>query len=341
LHPDLDAIEVAAAIIRGSGLVAFPTETVYGLGADAMIPSAVSKIFEAKGRPPDNPIIVHVSGRSDLDKVAAEVPKIANDLIREFWPGPLTLLFKRRVDVPDITVAGLGTVAVRMPRHAVALSLIRASRTPIAAPSANISGSPSPTTAEHVFSDLKGRIELILDGGESNIGVESTVLDITCDPPVVLRPGGTPVEDIESVIGRVDLHPAALAEISLDGFLAKAPGMKYKHYAPRALLILVEGSDLSKLRSTVQKTADDLKQRGKRKVAIIAPSARGYKADVVKSLGDRQDMEEIAKRLFPSLRKMDEEKVDAIVVEGIETHGLGLAIMNRLRRASGGNILKT
>jgi L-threonylcarbamoyladenylate synthase len=341
LHPDPDAIDVAAAIIRGAGLVAFPTETVYGLGADAMTPLAVSKIFEAKGRPPDNPIIVHVSSGSDLDKVAAEVPRIANDLIRKFWPGPLTLLFKRRVAVPDITVAGLDTVAVRMPRHAVALSLIRASRTPIAAPSANISGSPSPTTAEHVFSDLKGKIELILDGGESDIGVESTVLDITCDPPVLLRPGGTPVEDIETLIGKVKLHPAALAEINLEGYLAKAPGMKYKHYAPKALLVLVEGSDLERLRSTVQQTADDLKQSGKRKVSIIAPSARGYRADVVKSLGDRDNLEEIAKKLFPTLRKMDEEKVDAIVVEGIETRGLGLAIMNRLRRASGGNIVKT
>jgi L-threonylcarbamoyladenylate synthase len=341
LHPDPDAIEVAAAIIKDFGIVAFPTETVYGLGADAMVPRAVSKIFEAKGRPPDNPIIVHVSGESDLRKVAADIPAVAKTLIREFWPGPLTLLFRRKTTVPDITVAGLDTVAVRMPRHAVALSLIRASQTPIAAPSANISGSPSPTTAEHVFSDLKGRIELILDGGESNIGVESTVLDITCDPPIVLRPGGTPVENIESVVGKVKLHPAALAEINLEGYLAKAPGMKYKHYAPRALLVLVEGSDLTRLRSRVQETADDLKQRGKRRVAIIAPSAHGYKADVVKSLGDRGNLEEIAKKLFPTLRKMDEEKVDAIVVEGVETRGLGLAIMNRLRRASGGNIIRT
>jgi L-threonylcarbamoyladenylate synthase len=180
-----------------------------------------------------------------------------------------------------------------------------------------------------------------LDGGESNIGVESTVLDITCDPPIILRPGGTPVEDIESAIGKVSLHPAALAEINLDGYLAKSPGMKYKHYAPKALLVLVEGSNLVKLRLKVQETADDLKKRGKRKVAIISPSGHGYKADIVKSLGDRDNLEEIAKKLFPTLRKMDEEKVDAIVVEGIGTRGLGLAIMNRLRRASGGNIVKT
>jgi L-threonylcarbamoyladenylate synthase len=340
LHPDPDAIEVAATIIKRAGVVAFPTETVYGLGADALMPDGVSKIFEAKGRPPDNPIIVHVASQTDLRKVTAEVTPTAKRLIDEFWPGPLTLLFKRRNTVPDITVAGLDTVAVRMPRHAVALSLIRASETPIAAPSANISGSPSPTTAEHVFSDLKGRIELILDGGESNIGVESTVLDVTCDPPIILRPGGAPVEDIESVIGKVNLHPAALAEINLDGYLAKSPGMKYKHYAPKALLVLVEGSNLVKLRFKVQETADDLKKRGKRKVAIISPSGRGYKADVIKSLGDRENLEEIAKKLFPTLRKMDEEKVDAIVVEGIGTRGLGLAIMNRLRRASGGNIVK-
>jgi len=187
---------------------------------------------------------------------------------------------------------------------------------------------------------LNGRIELILDGGESSIGVESTVLDITCTPPIVLRPGGTPVEEIESVIGEVMLGKEALAEIRLDKYLARSPGTKYKHYAPRAPLILIEGSDLGKVRLKVQETADDLKRQGKKKVAIIAPSARGYKADVVESLGDREDLEQIAKKVFPALREMDEQKVDAIVVEKVETRGLGLAIMNRLRRASGGNIVK-
>nr|MDO8134120.1 L-threonylcarbamoyladenylate synthase [Candidatus Njordarchaeum guaymaensis] len=340
VNPDPDAIEEAATIIKRGGLVAFPTETVYGLGADALSHDAMSKIFKAKGRPPDNPVIVHVSSLNDLKKVTDEVSPIAKTLMERYWPGPLTLLFKRKSTVPDITVAGLDTVAVRMPRHLVALSLIHASETPIAAPSANISGSPSPTTADHVFSDLNGKIELILDGGESNIGVESTVLDITCTPPVVLRPGGTSVEEIESSVGEVVLDKAALAEIRLDQYLARSPGTKYKHYAPKAPLILIEGSNLRKVKSMVQQTAVDLKKQGKKKVAIIAPSAHGYKADVVKSLGNRGDLEEIARKLFPTLREMDEQKVDAIVVERVETRGLGLAIMNRLRRASGGNILK-
>jgi L-threonylcarbamoyladenylate synthase len=336
--PRLEDIEVAATIIKSGGLVAFPTETVYGLGADALSSMAVSKIFVAKGRPPDNPIIVHVSSLDDLDRLTTEISSTARMLIDRFWPGPLTLLFKRRRTVPDITVAGLDTVAVRMPRHTVALSLIHASQTPIAAPSANISGSPSPTSARHVFSDLSGRINLILDGGRSAIGVESTVLDITCSPPLILRPGGTTVEDLQSCVGRVALHPAASAEINLEGVLAKSPGMKYRHYAPRALMILVEGADLKKVRSKVQKRADDLRKQGRKKIAIIAPAGHKYRADITVSLGERNHLEEIARNLFPALREMDKKKVDAIVVEGVETKGLGLAIMNRLRRASGGNI---
>jgi L-threonylcarbamoyladenylate synthase len=338
--PDTNVIDEAAAVIRKGGLVAFPTETVYGLGADALCSSAVAKIFVAKGRPSDNPIIVHVSSIDDLRKITDEVPARAKKLIDHFWPGPLTILFKRKSGVPDITVAGLDTVAVRMPRHAVALSLIIASETPIAAPSANVSGSPSPTTAKHVLADLKGKIELILDGGRTMIGVESTVIDIAHDPPIVLRPGGTTVEEIESCIGRVDLHPAVLAEISLDNLLAKSPGMKYRHYAPKALLVLVEGADLISVRSKVQEVADQLKKQGKKKIAIISTSGSTYQTDIKKTLGDRGNFERMAKNLFPLLREMDEEKVDAIVVEGIEARGLGLAIMNRLRRASGGNVIK-
>ncbi|WXG44762.1 MAG: L-threonylcarbamoyladenylate synthase [Promethearchaeati archaeon SRVP18_Atabeyarchaeia-1] len=337
---NMRVIGEAAAVIKKGGLVAFPTETVYGLGADALSSDAVSKIFVAKGRPQDNPIIVHVSSLDDLNRVAFQISERAKTLIEGFWPGPLTLLFKKRNAVPEVTVAGLDTVAVRMPKHPVALALIRASGTPIAAPSANISGSPSPTTAKHVFTDLNGRIDLILDGGESMIGVESTVLDITTSPPVVLRPGGTTIEQIESCIGEVILHPAASAEIRLDSVLAKSPGMKYKHYAPQGLMVLIEGDDLEKVRSKVQETADQLRRQGKKKVAIIAPSGHGYKAAITVSLGGRDDLEQIARNLFSTLRKMDEEKVDAIVVEGVEAKGLGLAIMNRLRRASGGNIVE-
>ncbi|HVG21856.1 MAG TPA: L-threonylcarbamoyladenylate synthase, partial [Blastocatellia bacterium] len=224
-HPQEEVIERAAAIIRGGGLVAFPTETVYGLGADAMNEAAVQKIFEAKGRPGDNPLIVHVGSESDLGRVADETSAKARDLIGRFWPGPLTLVLKRRPELAESVSAGLPTVAVRMPRNAVALGLIRKAGTPIAAPSANRSGRPSPTSAAHVARDLEGRIDMIIDGGPTDIGVESTVLDMTADPPVILRPGWITEESLASVIGPTG-RAASLEE------LRRSPGTRHRHYSP-------------------------------------------------------------------------------------------------------------
>ena len=244
-NPDFTKIQAAAQIIQKGGLVAFPTETVYGLGADALNPNAVLALFEAKKRPLDNPPIVHIADSREVFKLAHEVPKKAELIMKEFWPGPLTLIFKRSSIIPNVTVAGLDTVAIRMPKHKVALALIEQSGCPIAAPSANLAGKPSPTTAKHVYEDLNGRIDAILDGGPTSIGVESTVLDLSVDPPMVLRPGGTTFEALIQVVGDVKLHPFVEAEKELPMEKMKSPGMKHRHYAPKAEVILVEGTCLS------------------------------------------------------------------------------------------------
>ena len=241
-NPDPAKIQTAAEIIQKGGLVAFPTETVYGLGADALNPNAVLALFEAKKRPLDNPPIIHIANISEVYKLAKQVPPKAELLMKEFWPGPLTLIFKHSNIVPEVTVAGLDTVAIRMPKHKVALALIKQSNRPIAAPSANLAGKPSPTTAQHVFEDLNGRIDAILDSGPTNIGVESTVVDLSVDPPMVLRPGGTPFEALKKVLGDVKLHPFVQAEQELPLEKIRSPGMKHKHYAPKAEVILVEGN---------------------------------------------------------------------------------------------------
>ena len=240
-NPDPTIIQTAADIIRKGGLVAFPTETVYGLGADALNGEAVLALFAAKKRPLDNPPIVHVADLKEVGRLVLEVPPKAKVLMEKFWPGPLTLIFKRSNLVPKVTVAGLDTVAIRMPKHKVALELIRQSRCPIAAPSANLAGKPSPTTAQHVYEDLNGRIDAILDGGATNIGVESTVVDLSVDPPMLLRPGGTPYEALKKVLGDLKLHPFVEAEQELSIQQIRSPGMKHKHYAPKAEVILVEG----------------------------------------------------------------------------------------------------
>ncbi len=257
-----------------------------------------------------------------------------------FWPGPLTLVLKALEKVPDATTGGLDTVAVRMPSHKVALALIRESGVPIAAPSANLSGRPSPTTAEHVKQDLDGRIEMILDGGPADIGVESTVLDMTVDPPQILRPGGTPYEELLEALGKVELHPSILARKGTRLAKVPSPGMKHRHYAPKAKLILVEGT-LEAMMKKVQQIADSQK-RSERKVGILATdeTVSDYSANIIKSLGKRTDSASAAKNLFGLLRKFDEEKVDVIVAESVPLEGLGLAVMNRLRKASGYKIVK-
>jgi L-threonylcarbamoyladenylate synthase len=338
--PQMEKIRIAADFVKKGGLVAFPTETVYGLGADALNSEAIRALFEAKKRPLDNPPIVHVGDVKDVYRLAREVPLKAEKLMKSFWPGPLTLIFKRSEIVPSVTVAGLDTIAVRMPRHDVALALIRESGCSISAPSANLAGKPSPTSAKHVLDDLDGRIDAVLDGGPTNIGVESTVLDMTVDPPLVLRPGGTPYEVLKRVLRRVELHPVAVAETELAFEEAHSPGMKHKHYAPDADVIVVEG-ELSSVVDKVKELAEFYMCKGT-KVGVLATdeTVGDYRADVVKSLGSRKDLAVIAKNLFRLLREFDLEGVDVVVAEGIPTEGLGLAVMNRLRKASGYKIVK-
>lgn len=334
---NIDEIKIAAETIIKGGIVAFPTETVYGLGANALNAKAVEKVYEVKGRPKDNPSIVHIEDKKDVYRLTSEIPEKAEGLMKKFWPGPLTLIFKKSKIVPDITTASLDTVAIRMPDNKIALALIRGSKVPIAAPSANLAGKPSPTSAEHVIHDLYGKIDIILDGGKTRIGVESTVLDLTTGTPTLLRPGGITLEELESFLGRIKLHSVVKSRKKIGKVFAKSPGMKYKHYAPEAELIVVEGKT-KVIRKKIQKLVNEYKNEGKR-VGIITASKHNYDADVVKFVG--RDLKTIAKNLFKTFRELDEEKVDVILAESVKTSGMGLAIMNRLKKASGYNIVKT
>jgi L-threonylcarbamoyladenylate synthase len=338
--PQIEAIRIAANVIRKGGLVAFPTETVYGLGANALDSNAVASIFKAKERPADNPVIVHIASKTDLYRLAKSVPSKVEKLAARFWPGPLTLVLKRSSTVPDVTVAGLDTVGIRIPRNKIALALIHMSGVPIAAPSANRAGKPSPTTAKHVMDDLAGRIDIVLDGGSTQVGVESTVIDMTSRVPQILRPGGTSYEELKAVLGETKLHPATLSEKPAASLRARAPGMKHRHYAPKAEMILVEG-DPDKVIKRVKELAAISMADGK-KVGILATneSLSNYDGDVLKSLGSRNNLAEVAKNLFRLLREFDEENVDIIIAEGVPSRGLGLAVMNRLRRAASFKIHK-
>lgn len=321
--PEEAIIAEAARILDNGGLVAFPTETVYGLGADAFSESSISRVFQAKGRPSDNPLIVHIGETTFVNTVSATVPEIGWTLARTFWPGPLTLVVPRADHISDLVTAGLDTVAVRMPNHPVALSMIRKLGRGIVAPSANLSGYPSPTTARHVQNDLNGRIDLILDGGETRIGVESTVLDITQNPPVVLRTGGLSREAIEAVIGPIDTNPRGDA-------LKRSPGLRYKHYAPRAEVRLVNPGDVESL----ERLVGSLTAQGK-KIGCILHSIDSIHAGSAGALRRvTSDAEEVSHSLFALLRELDELNMDLIIVEGLEEKGLGVAVMDRLRRAS-------
>lgn len=341
LEPEVHLIRIAAEIIRDGGTVAFPTETVYGLGANALNSEAVMKIFVAKNRPADNPLIVHVSSKKEAYALVEGVPEKAETLMDIFWPGPLTLVLKNSKAVSDVATGGLDTVAIRMPKHKVALTLIKESRVPIAAPSANLAGKPSPTMAEHVIQDLYGRIDAILDAGPTNVGVESTVIDMTTASPVILRPGGITREQLTKILGKVELHPAVLAEKKFHARRVRSPGMKHKHYAPNAKVVVVEGKELDRVVSKVQEFAYKYMRKGK-KVGVLATdvSKFTYNADAVKSMGSRKDLAEIAKNLFRLLREFDEEKVDVVIAEGIPLKGVGLTVMNRLRKAASYNIIK-
>ncbi len=338
--PDADLIRVAADVIRRGGTVAFPTETVYGLGSDALNPEAVMKIFKAKNRPLDNPIIVHICRFRDVNLLASNIPRRLDILAERFWPGPLTVILKASDIVPRVTTGGLDTVAVRMPRHRVALALIRESGTPIAAPSANLAGRPSPTSDRHVIEDLAGRIDVILAAGSTPVGVESTVIDMTGKTPTVLRPGGVPVEDLRAVLGRVNIHPSILSRGLMEPEKPLSPGMKYRHYAPRAEMVLVEGEDGSVIKK-IRELIDEYVVQGKRVgVLTFDENLDAYSRAIIKSLGSRRQPETAARRIFNLLREFDREDVDVIIAEGMPEKGLGLAVMNRLRKACGYNIIK-
>jgi len=330
---DEQVMEQAGEILRKGGLVAFPTETVYGLGANALDEEAAKKTYAAKGRPSDNPLIVHVADAAVLDVIAEQVTDKAKLLIDKFWPGPLTLIFNKTKYVPYGTTGGLETVAVRMPADEVALALIRAGGGFVSAPSANTSGRPSPTSAAHVAEDLAGKIDMILDGGSVDIGVESTILDMTAEPPLILRPGAVTKEMMEEVIGEVTVDMALLSEDTNEA--PKAPGMKYRHYAPKAQLMIVEG-DTKEVVKAIKQISYEQTRLGY-KVGIIATNetADVYTTGVVKSIGFRSNESSIAKNLYKVLREFDEEEVSYIYSEAFEEEGLGNAIMNRLEKAAG------
>lgn len=324
----------AAELLKRGDLVAFPTETVYGLGASAINPEAVAGIFQAKGRPADNPLIVHIAGIEQASLLAREVPPEATLLARYFWPGPLTMILPKQQIVPDITTAGLSSVALRVPSHPLALKLIRAANVPIAAPSANISGSPSPTTAAHVLADLAGRIAAVLDGGPCSVGLESTVISLLSSPPALLRPGWVTQEMLQRVLKSqiFDLSTLDSSEESKKPPLS--PGMKYRHYAPKAPLFLVEGEGETQRRQLLALTEGFAMQGRKLGLLLSEESKNYFSAPVKEILGPRNDPATIARRLFYALRKMDYQEVEVIVAEGFEEKELGKAVMNRLRRAA-------
>lgn len=320
-------IKEAANLLKQNEVVAFPTETVYGLGGNVFSDKAAAKIFEAKGRPADNPLIVHIASKEQVADVAANVPETARRLMAAFWPGPLTIILEKQPNqLSEVVTAGLETVAVRMPDHPVALAVIQQAGVPIAAPSANRSGKPSPTSAKHVQNDLDGLISGIIDGGETGVGVESTVVDCTGSIPVILRPGGITKEEIEEVAGEATFD-AALTDTRQQ---PKSPGMKYKHYAPEAPVYLLEGS-----REWIQSQINDQRQQGI-KVGVLTTEENTlfYQADVVLPCGSRQDLKTVAHSLYEVLRAFNETKVDIIYAETFPYTGVGLAIMNRLEKAA-------
>lgn len=322
-------LERAGAILRAGGLVAFPTETVYGLGADGLNEEAARKIYAAKGRPSDNPLIVHIADTEALNEIVQEIPKTAEKLAEAFWPGPLTMIFRKKENVPLGTTGGLSTVAVRMPSDEIARELIRQGGGYIAAPSANVSGRPSPTTAQHVYEDLNGRIPMILDGGPVPIGLESTIIDLTEECPVILRPGYITLSMIREVIGEVQVDQGLIEENA--SVRPKAPGMKYRHYAPKAELLIVEGPTDQVIAYINGQCCDS----GKTGVICTVETKTCYPGKVVKCIGSRKDERSIASHLFQVLREFDEEEVDRIYSESFHTPGLGQAIMNRLLKAAG------
>jgi L-threonylcarbamoyladenylate synthase len=334
-HP---AIITAAERLLAGELIAFPTETVYGLGADARSSSAVKKIFQTKGRPQDNPLIVHVADTAQLESLIEKKAKHVDPLIRMFWPGPLTLVLPVRENavVREVT-AGLATLAVRMPANPVALSLIRRAGAPLAAPSANLSGRPSPTTAQHVMDDLGGLIAGVIDGGVTDVGLESTVLDLSVSPPAVLRPGAITAADLQPVIGELAYHPP----LSDDEGAPKAPGMKYRHYAPKAKIKVIAGEPLP-VKTWINENIANLRGQGEKVGVLAVDEHRGWyrAADEVIHLGPSNRLDEIGQHFYGALRRFDQTDVTMILAESLPQEGIGSAIMNRLLKAAGGDLVK-
>lgn len=334
---DDEIIHTAGDIIKSGGLVAFPTETVYGLGGDALNPDSSRKIYAAKGRPSDNPLIIHICKLEDIYRIVSDFPEKAKKLAREFWPGPLTMVLPKSDKVPKETTGGLNTVAVRMPVDPIALSFIEAAGGYVAAPSANLSGRPSPTSAKYVEEDMDGRIDMIIDDGDVEIGLESTIVDMTCEIPMLLRPGMITAEMLKEVLGDLETDKTILA-----GNIAgrpKAPGMKYKHYAPKGELTIIVGNPESVIKR-INELAKTGMQQGE-KVGIIGTDENisFYYGDSIKSVGKHDDEVSIAKRLYRILREFDDENVTLIYSESFSTGGMGQAIMNRLLKAAGHQIL--
>ncbi|NLO97306.1 MAG: threonylcarbamoyl-AMP synthase [Peptococcaceae bacterium] len=353
IYPDTEAkkeqvLNEAAELIRRGEVVAFPTETVYGLGGDALNSSACAKIFEIKGRPADNPLIVHVASVQEAKKLVKNWPWEAEVCARQFWPGPLTLVLPKVDIVPDITSGGLDTVAIRMPSHPLALELIARAGCPIAAPSANISGKPSPTEGEHVWQDFCGKIPLLIDAGKCKVGLESTVLDLSGKIPLILRPGGITWEQLNAVLGKVELDPAVEGNLPVSGsFKPKAPGMKYRHYAPQGEIVLVSGDKEQRIAQIAARL--NSKKAGER-IALLCfeetiaalkeATPNGdqsliSKADLMFPLGSRNNQAQAASRLFKALRLCDQQKISLILAEVMEEKGIGRAFMNRLKKAAG------
>ena len=325
-------------ILKDGGLVAFPTETVYGLGANALDEEAAAKIYSAKGRPSDNPLIVHIADFSDLEKIVEEVPEEAKKLADAFWPGPLTMIMRKNEKVPYGTTGGLETVAVRMPNHDTALKMIRAGGGFIAAPSANTSGRPSPTMASHVAEDMNGKIDMILDGGSVGIGLESTIIDLSEEIPTILRPGFITQQMLSDVIGRVEIDAALIDNNSK--VHPKAPGMKYRHYAPKANMILIRGEKEKVAQKIRQLVEEELKEGRNPGILCAEETAHLYPEGMIKKIGTLREELTISRHLYGALREFDEEKVSSIYSETFETPVLGTAIMNRLMKAAGHQLIE-
>ncbi|WDV46069.1 L-threonylcarbamoyladenylate synthase [Clostridiaceae bacterium M8S5] len=334
-NPQEEKLIEAGVTIRNGGLVAFPTETVYGIGANALDEKAVSGIFKAKGRPSDNPLILHIACIQQLKEITTNITKDAYKAIEEFWPGPLTLILKKSDIVPEITTAGLDTVAIRMPEHNIALEIIKKSGVPIAAPSANISGKPSPTTYDHVKEDLYGKVDVIVNGGDSGIGLESTVLDLTTDIPTILRPGGVTRDDLLEIFPKVNIDPVLIGAKTIP----KSPGQKYKHYSPKAEVYVIEGI-LEDIPKVIIKLYEEYEAEGY-KVGIMSTkqTEKYYQGKFTINVGNRSNPATIASNLFRVLREFDKRNADIILAESIDKSGIGVAIMNRLSKSAGGRTI--